>query len=58
MRVGDSAANPAPAAGDDDLGDLLLEVLPPDGSTMGNVSAREAFTVTCTMLSNGPTPLG
>jgi hypothetical protein len=26
-----------------DLGDLLLEVLPPDGSTMGNLSAREAL---------------
>jgi type I restriction enzyme M protein len=27
----------------DELGDLLLEVLPPDGSTMGNASAREAL---------------
>jgi hypothetical protein len=27
---------------EEDLGDLLLEVLPPDGSTMGNLSAREA----------------
>ena len=26
-----------------DLGDLLLEVLPGDGSTMGNLSAREAL---------------
>jgi hypothetical protein len=26
---------PAPSAAEDDLGDLLLEVLPPDGSTMG-----------------------
>ena len=28
---------------EEDLGDLLLEVLPPDGSTMGNLSAREAL---------------
>lgn len=27
----------------EDLGDLLLEVLPPDRSTMGNLSAREAL---------------
>ncbi|MEB3184853.1 MAG: hypothetical protein VKM97_03110, partial [Cyanobacteriota bacterium] len=27
----------------EDLGDLLLEVLPPDGSTIGNLSAREAL---------------
>ena len=26
-----------------DLGDLLLEVLPGDGSTIGNMSAREAL---------------
>jgi len=32
-----------PEAGDEDLGDLLLEVLPPDGSTIGNQSAREAL---------------
>jgi adenine-specific DNA-methyltransferase len=32
-----------PQPGEDDLGDLLLEVLPPDGSTMGNLSAREAL---------------
>jgi len=32
-----------PEAGDEDLGDLLLEVLPPDGSTIGNLSAREAL---------------
>ena len=25
------------------LGDLLLEVLPPDGSTLGNLSARQAL---------------
>jgi hypothetical protein len=41
--VSDSAASPAPSAAEDDLGDLLLEVLPPDGSTMGNGSAREAL---------------
>jgi len=27
----------------EDLGDLLLEVLPGDGSTIGNLSAREAL---------------
>ena len=26
---------------DEDLGDLLLEVLPSDGTTIGNLSARE-----------------
>ena len=28
---------------EEDLGDLLLEVLPGDGSTIGNLSAREAL---------------
>ncbi len=28
---------------EEDLGDLLREVLPSDGSTMGNLSAREAL---------------
>jgi adenine-specific DNA-methyltransferase len=41
--VTDSATLAIPEAGEDDLGDLLLEVLPPDGSTMGNLSAREAL---------------
>ena len=41
--MSDSAASPAPNAADDDLGDLLLELLPPDGSTIGNGSAREAL---------------
>jgi type I restriction enzyme M protein len=41
--VSDSAAGPAPSASEDNLGDLLLEVLPPDGSTIGNGSAREAL---------------
>ena len=27
----------------EDLGDLLLEVLPGDGTTIGNMSAREAL---------------
>jgi hypothetical protein len=31
---------------EEDLGDLLLEVLPPDGSTIGNLSAREALSGT------------
>ncbi|MGC6482475.1 MAG: hypothetical protein ACON4T_02745 [Synechococcus sp.] len=39
----DSATFTTPEAGDDDLGDLLLEVLPGDGSTIGNLSAREAL---------------
>ncbi|MEB3277081.1 MAG: type I restriction-modification system subunit M N-terminal domain-containing protein, partial [Cyanobacteriota bacterium] len=39
----DSATFPTPEAGDEDLGDLLLEVLPPDRSTIGNLSAREAL---------------
>ncbi len=39
----DSATFTTPEAGDDDLGDLLLEVLPPDGSNIGNLSAREAL---------------
>ena len=39
----DSATFTTPEASDEDLGDLLLEVLPPDGSTIGNLSAREAL---------------
>jgi type I restriction enzyme M protein len=39
----DSATLPAPNSEDEDLGDLLLEVLPGDGSTMGNLTAREAL---------------
>ncbi len=31
------------ASDEEELGDLLLEVLPGDGSTMGNLSAREAL---------------
>jgi type I restriction enzyme M protein len=41
--VTDSATFTTPEANDEDLGDLLLEVLPGDGSTMGNLSAREAL---------------
>jgi len=41
--VTDSATFATPEASDEDLGDLLLEVLPPDGSTIGNLSAREAL---------------
>jgi len=41
--VTDSATSTTAEAGDEDLGDLLLEVLPPDGSTIGNLSAREAL---------------
>jgi type I restriction enzyme M protein len=41
--VTDSATFITPEASDEDLGDLLLDVLPPDGSSMGNLSAREAL---------------
>jgi type I restriction enzyme M protein len=41
--VTDSAILATPEAVDEDLGDLLLDVLPPDGSTIGNLSAREAL---------------
>jgi hypothetical protein len=41
--VTDSATFTTPEADDEELGDLLLEVLPPDGSTIGNLSAREAL---------------
>jgi hypothetical protein len=41
--VTDSAIYSASEASDEDLGDLLLDVLPPEGSTMGNASAREAL---------------
>jgi len=41
--VTDSASFTTPEAGDEDLGDLLLEVLPPDGSTIGNLPAQEAL---------------
>jgi type I restriction enzyme M protein len=39
----DSATFTAPDTEDEDLGDLLLEVLPGDGTTIGNLSAREAL---------------
>lgn len=38
----DSATITTPQAGEEELSDLLLEVLPPDGSTIGNKAAREA----------------
>lgn len=41
--MADSATFSAPEASDDDLGDLLLEALPADGSTIGNQAAREAL---------------
>ncbi len=34
--------NQPPEASDEDLGDLLLEVLPPDGSTIGNMTRTAA----------------
>ena len=39
----DAAATTALQDAQEELSDLLLEVLPPDGSTMGNLSAREAL---------------
>jgi hypothetical protein len=41
--VTESATFTTNEASDEHLGDLLLEVLPPDGSTIGNLSAREAL---------------
>ena len=41
--VADSSTFTTPEASDEELGDLLLEVLPPDGGTIGNLSAREAL---------------
>jgi type I restriction enzyme M protein len=41
--VTDSAAFATPAGDNEELGDLLLEVLPGDGSSIGNQSAREAL---------------
>jgi len=41
--VTDSATFTTHEASDEDLGNLLLEVRPPDGSTIGNMSAREAL---------------
>jgi hypothetical protein len=43
IPLANSAIFPSPKAADEDLGDLLLDVLPPDGSTIGNLSAREAL---------------
>jgi type I restriction enzyme M protein len=39
----DSATFTIPEAGEEELSDLLLDVLPPDGSTLGKLSAREAL---------------
>ena len=43
IPLANSAIFPSPEAADEELGDLLLDVLPPDGSTIGNLSAREAL---------------
>ena len=43
IPLANSAIFPSPEAADEDLGDLLLDVLPPDGSTIGNLAAREAL---------------
>ncbi len=39
----DSAAFTTPEAGEEQLSDLLLDVLPPNVITIGNLSAREAL---------------
>ena len=39
----DSAISTTSDDDDEELGDLLLEVLPDDGTTIGNLSAREAL---------------
>ena len=41
--MSDSATFTTLESEDEDLGDLLLEVLPGDGGTIGNLSAREAL---------------
>ena len=41
--MSDSATFTTTEASEEELGDLLLEVLPPDGGTLGNLSAREAL---------------
>ena len=43
IPLANSAIFPSPEAADEDLGDLLLDLLPPDRSTIGNLSAREAL---------------
>jgi type I restriction enzyme M protein len=47
VRKHNAVTDSAPATtlqdAQEDLGDLLREVLPPDGSTMGNQTAREAL---------------
>ena len=48
----DSATFTTPEAGDEDLGDLLLEVLPGDGSTMGNQLPTRSDRLKLDMLRN------
>ena len=43
ILLANSAIFTSPEAADDELADLLLELLPPDGSTIGNLAAREAL---------------
>ncbi len=42
------------AAGEDDLGDLPLEVLPGDGGSLGNLSAREALATPAGVDASAP----
>jgi hypothetical protein len=46
VPVTDLATFTTPAAGDEDLGDLLLEVLPPDGSIIRCKSTAQNKSVT------------
>jgi hypothetical protein len=41
--VTDSATISTPGEEEEQLSDLLLKALPPDGSTIGNLSARETL---------------
>lgn len=43
MLVTDAVTFTPPEVSDEDLEDLLRDVLPGDGSTMGNQSVREAL---------------
>jgi hypothetical protein len=40
VQVTESATFTIPEAGEEELSDLLLEVLPPDGSTIDNLPAH------------------
>jgi hypothetical protein len=52
VPVTDSATFTTPEAGDEDLGDLLLEVLPPNSRTSGNQMRRRSDSLKLDMFSN------